>query len=423
MYAVVATEHGGPEVLVRQQLEDPSPGPAELLVRLSAAGVNYIDTYERSGLYPFPVPAVIGKEGAGEVVAIGPEVADVAVGDHVAWSGPPRSYAELVAVPARDAVPIPAGLGDELAAALMLQGMTAQYLAADAYPVRPGDWVVVHAAAGGVGLLLTQLVKARGGHVVATTGGGEKAELARGAGADVVVGYDQLAAAVAEATGGEGAAGVYDGVGASTFDASLAALRPRGTLVLYGGASGPVPPVDPMVLNRGGSLYLTRPTLAHFTRTRAELLERAADVMGRAADGSLDVRIGGRYPAGRRRAGARRPARRGGRPASCCCCPEPLVHPRARSKVHSGAVHEVTNQVPPLVGHDLAQDPVLLAALAREGGSARGEANSTSWAAGSAPPRCRTGPARPTRTSRCCGPTTATATASTRSSSTRRGTH
>jgi NADPH2:quinone reductase len=295
MQAVVVTRHGGPEVLELREVDDPTPAADQLLVRTAAAGVNFVDTYERSGAYPLEVPAVLGKEGAGEVVAVGAAVEGVAVGDHVAWKQAAGSYAPLVAVPAAEAVPVPAGLDDATAAALMLQGLTAHYLCVDSYAVQPGDWVVVHAAAGGVGLLLTQLVRARGGRVIATTGGGEKAALARGAGADEVVGYDELAPTAARVAG-EGVAAVYDGVGAATFDASLAALRPRGTLVLYGAASGPVPPVDPQRLARGGSLYLTRPTLVHFTRTRAELLGRCADILDAAASGTLDVRIGHRYP-------------------------------------------------------------------------------------------------------------------------------
>ncbi len=296
MRAVVVRAPGGPDVLRAEDVPEPVPAAGEVLVRTIAAGVNYIDTYQRAGVYPLPLPAVLGSEGAGEVVALGGDVTDVAVGDHVAWKGAAGSYAEFVAVPAAEAVPVPTGLTDEVAAALMLQGLTAHYLCHSVYAVQPGDWVVVHAAAGGVGLLLTQLVKARGGHVVASTGGGPKADLARAAGADVVVGYDDVVTAAKDSTGGEGVAAVYDGVGAATFDDSLKALRPRGFCVLYGAASGPVPPVDPQRLNAGGSLYLARPSLVHFTRTRAELLDRCADILGAAAAGELDVRIAHRYP-------------------------------------------------------------------------------------------------------------------------------
>lgn len=295
MHAIVVPRHGGPEVLAYQQMPDPVPGPGELLVRVAAAGVNYIDTYERSGTYPTRPPFGLGKEGAGEVVGTGGGDTDFTLGQHVAWKQAAGSYAELAVVPMAEAVPVPAGLDDETAAALMLQGLTAQYLCADAYPVQPGEWVVIHAAAGGTGLLLTQLVRARGGHVVATCSP-SKAALASGAGADVVVDYDAMPAAVAKATGGEGVAAVYDGVGAATFDASLDALRRRGSLVLFGAASGQVPPVDPQRLSRGGSLYLTRPTLVDFTVTRAELLGRCAEVLDAAVAGRLDVRIGHRYP-------------------------------------------------------------------------------------------------------------------------------
>lgn len=292
MRAVVVRETGGPEVLSYEEVPDPVPGPDELLVRVAAAGVNYVDTYHRSGAYGMPLPLTLGLEGAGEVVRA---AGDFAAGDRVAWKSAPGSYAELVAVPTAEAVSVPAGLSLHTAAALMLQGLTAHYLCRGAYAVQPGDHVVVHAAAGGVGLLLTQLVRSAGGRVIATTGGGAKADLALRAGAEVVTGYDGLAAAVADATDGQGAQAVYDGVGRDTFDASLAALAVRGTMVLYGAASGPVAPFDIQRLNSEGSLFLTRPTLVHYTRDRAELLSRCADVLGAAADGTLEVRIGSEY--------------------------------------------------------------------------------------------------------------------------------
>jgi NADPH2:quinone reductase len=214
----------------------------------------------------------------------------------VAWSDTPGSYAERVAVDPSRLVPVPDGVSNEVAAAVLLQGMTAHYLATGTYAVQPGDTVLVHAAAGGVGLLLTQMVKLRGGRVVATTSTDEKAELARGAGADEVIGYEGFAERVHELTDGEGVAAVYDGVGQATFDESLASLRPCGTMVLYGAASGPVPPFDPMQLERAGSVFLTRPTLRHYTARREELLARAEEVFGWVAEGKLDVRVGGRYP-------------------------------------------------------------------------------------------------------------------------------
>ena len=220
----------------------------------------------------------------------------LAIGDRVAWAGPGRSYAEQVALPANRVVPVPDGVNLQVAAAAILQGMTAHYLVTSTYPVREGDVTVVHAAAGGVGLLLTQLVKRRGGVVVATTSGGEKAELALRAGADHVIHYDGLGAIVDEITDGAGAHVVYDGVGQDTFEGSLAALRPRGMMVLYGAASGQVPPFDPQRLNSGGSLFLTRPTLVHYIADVEELRWRAGEVFDWIAKGELDVRIGGTYP-------------------------------------------------------------------------------------------------------------------------------
>jgi NADPH2:quinone reductase len=297
MRAVVVTEHGGPEVLHVEEREAPSPGPGQLLVRTGAIGVNYIDTYQCSGLYPIPTPFVLGLEGAGTVEALGDGVTEFAPGARVAWASAPGSYAELVLVPADVAVPVPDSVPDELAAAVMLQGMTAQYLTHSTYPVQPGDTVLVHAGAGGVGLLLTQLVKLRGGRVISTVSTEEKEKLSREAGADEVIRYTEtdFAAAVRRLTSGEGVTVAYDGVGKSTFDGSLASLRRRGMLVLYGAASGPVPPVDPQRLNAAGSVYLTRPMLAHYTATREELLDRAGDVLGMVGEGRLSVRIGHRY--------------------------------------------------------------------------------------------------------------------------------
>ena len=298
MRAVTAEQHGGPEVLRLAEHDTPAPGPGQLLVDVAAAGVNFADIYARQGIPPYAgqVPFVLGSEGAGVVAAVGPGAEGFGPGDRVAWTGLPGCYAEQVVIPADRAVAVPDRMDLETAAAVMLQGMTAHYLVTDAYPVAAGDPVVVHAAAGGVGLLLTQMVKMRGGVVIATTSTPQKAELARGAGADHIAGYDDFAAVAREVSGGEGASVVYDGIGQATFDDSLAALRRRGYMVLYGAASGPVPPVDPQRLAAGGSLFLTRPTLVHYIVTREELLSRADDLFRWIEQGRLTVRIGGRYP-------------------------------------------------------------------------------------------------------------------------------
>lgn len=300
MRAVEITELGGPRVM--RVVDRPAPEPAadQVVVEVAAAGVNFRDTYERDGTYPAQLPLRMGAEGAGTVTAVGAGVEDIAVGDRVAWAGAPGSYAEQVAVAAGAAVPVPDGVSDESAAAVMLQGMTAHYLATSTFPVSAGDVALVHAGAGGVGLLLTQLIRLRGGIVVSTVSTEEKEALSRGAGARDVIRYDRpdvdIAAEVRRLTGGVGVAVVYDGVGKSTFDASLRSLRPRGMMVLYGGASGQVPPFDPQELNRLGSLFLTRPTLVHYIAGRAELTARTEEVFGWIAAGSLDVRVGGRYP-------------------------------------------------------------------------------------------------------------------------------
>lgn len=296
MRAIVVTAIGGSEVLELQDLPAPVAEPGALVVQVEAAGVNYRDVYERNGIYPTVPPFTAGAEGAGTVLEVGEGVKEFAPGDRVGWNTAQGSYAERVLVPARAAVPVSDGVSSELAAAVFLQGLTAHYLATSTYPVRAGDVAVVHAAAGGVGLLLTQTVKLLGGRVIATTSSDEKAALARGAGADETIGYEGFAERVRELTDGEGASVVYDGVGQATFDQSLAALRPRGMMVLYGAASGAVPPVDPIRLQNRGSLYLTRPSLPHYTADRTELLARAEAVFGWIAAGRLDVRIGGRYP-------------------------------------------------------------------------------------------------------------------------------
>ncbi len=304
MRVIIAERLGGPEVLSVAERAAPRPGPGQVVVEVAAAGVNFADIYQREGVggYRQELPFVPGMEGAGTVAAAADGVTGLAVGDRVAWTGGAGGtggYAEQVALPADRAVPVPEEISLQVAAAVILQGLTAHYLVTSTYPVRDGDIAVVHAAAGGVGLLLTQMVKRRGGIVIATTSGGpggEKHELARNAGADHVTGYDGFREVVAQVTGGRGATVVYDGVGKDTFDDSLAALRPRGTMVLYGAASGQVPPLDPQRLNAGGSLFLTRPTLAHYIADEAELRWRAREVFDQVASGELDVRIGGSYP-------------------------------------------------------------------------------------------------------------------------------
>jgi NADPH:quinone reductase len=287
MRAVRISEHGGPDVLEVVDIPAPEPRPGQLLVKIAAVGVNYRDVYEREGSYGGDLPAIVGVEGAGSVVS---------TGERFAWVSAPGSYAEQVVVDAERAVPIPDGISDEVAAAALLQGITAHYLCTATHVVKAGETVLVHAAAGGVGQLLTQMVTERGGRVIATTSTEEKAELAHEAGAAEVIPYDGFADRVKELTGGVGTDVVYDGVGAATFDESLASLRPRGLMVLYGAASGRVPPFDPMRLEGGGSLYLTRPSIRHYTAAREELLARAADVFESIADGKLGIRIGGRYP-------------------------------------------------------------------------------------------------------------------------------
>jgi NADPH2:quinone reductase len=299
MRAIQITETGGPDVLRLAELPDPELGPGQLLVELAAAGVNYIDTYHRSGAYPMPLPFIPGSEGAGTVTAVGPDVRAFAVGDQVAWAGSPGSYAELAAVPADQSVPVPPGVDIEIAAGCLLQGMTAHYLVVSVHAVQPDEAVLVHAAAGGMGLLLTQLATARGGRVIGTVSTADKERLAREAGAAEVIRYtevDDVAGEVRRLTGGDGVAAVYDGVGASTFDASLSSLRRRGMLALFGAASGPVPPVDAQRLNSAGSVFLTRPKLADYVATREELTWRAGEVFDAILEGSLRISIGGRYP-------------------------------------------------------------------------------------------------------------------------------
>ena len=288
MRAVVFQQNGGPEVLEHTEVPDPRPEQGRVLVDVAAAGVNYMDVYERQGGgYGSPPPAVPGAEGAGTVAG---------TGQRVAWTNVPGSYAERLAAPEELLVPVPDGIELDVAAASLLQGLTAHYLASDSYPVQVGDWVLVHAAAGGVGLLLTQIAVARGGRVIATTSTPEKAELARAAGAEEVIGYDGFAASTREITGGEGVAAVYDGVGRTTFAEGLTALRPLGSMIVYGAASGPPEPLAVATLAAHGSLYVQRPTLATYTRTPELLRERAGAVLDLVAAGRLDVRIGARLP-------------------------------------------------------------------------------------------------------------------------------
>ncbi|QQQ74435.1 quinone oxidoreductase [Saccharothrix sp. 6-C] len=296
--AVVVRATGGPEALEFTDVAAKSPGAGELLVDVAAAGVNFIDCYHREGRYPLALPFGPGQEGVGRVSAVGPDVTGVAVGDRVAWAQTIGSYAEQAVVPVKDAVPVPEGVDDDTAGALLLQGLTAHYLVASTYPARKGDTVLVHAAAGGVGLLLVQLAKARGARVIGTVSTEEKEALAREAGADEVIRYDRVdfVPEVRRLTDGVGVAAVYDGVGATTFDGSLASLKPRGTLALFGASSGAVPPFDPLRLNNAGSVFLTRPSLGAHVATPEERQWRTGELFAAVLDGSLKVRIGGRYP-------------------------------------------------------------------------------------------------------------------------------
>lgn len=296
--AVVVRTTGGPEVLEPATVDVPPPGPGELLIDVAAAGVNFIDIYHREGVYPKDLPFTPGNEGAGTVREVGADVSGIAAGDHVAWAEVPGSYAQQVVAPAKKVMPVPDGIDDETAAAAMLQGLTAHYLVTSTFPVKPGDTVLVHAAAGGVGLLLVQAAKSRGGKVIGTVSTAEKEALAREAGADEVIRYTEtdFAEEVARLTGGVGVAAVYDGVGKDTFDRSLSCLATRGMMVLYGASSGPVPPVDPQRLNSGGSLFLTRPTLGHHIATPDEFRWRCDELFSAISAGRIEVRVGARYP-------------------------------------------------------------------------------------------------------------------------------
>ncbi len=294
--AIVINETGGPEVLISAEVPRPVPGGTQLLVKVAAAGVNFIETYQRSGTYPLELPFTPGAEASGTVMELGPGADGFSVGDRVAFAEGQGTYADYALVEADKALPIPEGIDLETAAAVPLQGLTAHYLVNSTFPVAAGQTVLAHAGAGGVGLLLIQLLRAKGARVLTTVSTPEKEALARGAGADEVLGYEGFAAAVRELTGGTGVDVVYDGVGQSTFEESLRSLRIRGTMVLYGAASGPVPPVDPQRLNSGGSLFLTRPTLAHHLLTNEERRWRAGELFEAITAGTLKVRVGARYP-------------------------------------------------------------------------------------------------------------------------------
>jgi NADPH:quinone reductase len=298
MLAIRLHETGAADRLRPERVSIPQPGPGEALVHVETTGVNFIEIYQRSGQYPIPLPATLGGEGAGSVAAVGEGVDDVAVGDRVAWAGGGLgAYAEYAVVAAAKLVPLPAQVDARLGAAVMLQGMTAHYLATSVHPLRAGERCIVHAAAGGVGLLLVQIAKRRGAHVIGTAGSDDKAELARGAGADDVIVYTRqdFAAEVRRLTDGRGAHVIYDSVGRDTFLAGLDVLAPRGMMVLFGQSSGAAPALDPQLLSRKGSLFLTRPTLGHYTATRDELLWRAGELLAWIASGELSVRIGAEF--------------------------------------------------------------------------------------------------------------------------------
>jgi len=298
MKAIRIHENGGSDVMKLEEIPTPEPGEGQLLVKLEAAGLNYIDTYQRSGLYKMPLPFTPGNEGAGVVESVGAGVSGFKAGDRVAYTGVLGSYAEYTLLPAEKAVMIPEGMETRLGAAIMLQGITAHYLSRDTHKIKPGDSCLVHAGAGGVGLLLIQICKMFGATVFTTVSTKEKAELAKGAGADHVINYveEDFEEAVKAKMGDKKLDVVYDAVAHTTFEKGLNLLRPRGLMVLYGQSSGPVPPFELNTLNGKGSLYVTRPSLVHYTLTRAELEARAAELMGWVAEGKLNLRIGATFP-------------------------------------------------------------------------------------------------------------------------------
>ena len=298
MLAIRIHQTGGPEVLCADEIPVPVPGPGEVRLRVEAAGVNFIDTYHRGGLYPVPLPATLGQEAAGGVTAVGAGVTDIAVGDRVASAKTAGAYAAETLAPAAQVVKVPAAIDFRTAAAVMLQGLTAHYLAGDTFPLKAGDTALIHAGAGGVGLLLIQMARRRGARVIATAGSDEKAALARAAGADVVCVYtrEKFSDAVRSFTGGSGVDVAYDSVGRDTFAGTLECLRPRGMFVSFGNSSGPVPPFAPLLLMQKGSLFFTRPTLAHYVQTPFELRRRTGDLFRSVEAGELSVRIGAVFP-------------------------------------------------------------------------------------------------------------------------------
>lgn len=301
MLALRIHQTGGPEKIVADDIAVPSPGAGEIRFRVEAAGVNFIDVYKRNGLYAMPLPHTLGQEAAGIVTAVGAGVTDFKIGDHVATTAASGAYAAEALAPAVQVVAVPAGVSSQLAAAVLLQGMTAHYLACDTWPLKAGETALVHAAAGGTGLLLVQIAKKRGARVFATVGSEAKVALAREAGADEVFNLNadstkKFHEAARAFTGGRGVDVVYDGIGKETFEGSLSSLRPRGMMVSFGNASGPVPPFSPLILSQKGSLFFARPTLVHYIATAAELRQRSGDLFAWIADGSLKVRIGATFP-------------------------------------------------------------------------------------------------------------------------------
>lgn len=298
MQAIQILTTGSADVLTLRDLPTPAPAPGEALIRIEASGVNFIDTYFREGRYPAQLPYTLGQEAAGTVVSVASDVTTVRAGDRVAWCGVPGTYAQLAIAPANHLIPIPDGVTSQQATAAILQGMTAHYLSHSTYPIQPGDEVLIHAGAGGTGLLLIQMAKARGARVFTTVSTDEKAELVRAVGADEIILYTQedFVAKIKKLASPPGLAAVYDSVGKSTFEKSLEVLRPRGMMVLFGGSSGAVPPFDLIRLSTMGSLYVTRPTLKDYIATRADLEARAADVFNAVADGTLKLRLEYSYP-------------------------------------------------------------------------------------------------------------------------------
>ena len=300
MHAIEIAQTGGPEVLTYVEKDQPAPGPGQVLIKADAIGVNFLDTYFRSGQYPRDVPFVVGAEVCGTIAAVGPDVAALAIGDRVVTAQADGAYAEFSVAPADLVAYVPDAVPAEVAASALLKGMTAHYLIKSVYPVQQGDTVLLHAGAGGVGLILTQWATSMAVKVITTVSTREKAELSRKAGAIEVLDYPddpaEFGIKIRELTGGRGVSAVYDGVGASTFEASLASLAVRGTLALFGAASGPVPPVDPQRLNAAGSVFLTRPNLAHYTRTADEFSWRAGELLEAIATGVIDITVSNRYP-------------------------------------------------------------------------------------------------------------------------------